>query len=203
MPRSIPHLLPLLGLILPISCAAVPGGRGVDTGPYRDEAALEAALRSLVAGSDGAASLASIGVSRAGRPIHLLRLASRDSPPPDERPAILVVAGLEGTHLLGTEVAVEAARALLSARGKDAAVDGFLAESVLYLVPRASPDAALARFERPLAERRGNLRPVDDDRDGRVDEDGPDDLDGDGAILKMRIEDPEGTMVADESDPRI
>ncbi|HKB15913.1 MAG TPA: M14 family zinc carboxypeptidase [Planctomycetota bacterium] len=203
MRPPIPHLLPVLGLILPISCAAVPGGQGVDTGPYRDEAALEAALRGLVAGSSGAATLSSIGVSRSGRPIHLLRLAAESSVPPDERPAVLVVAGQQGTHLLGTEVAVEAARALLSERGKDPAVEHLLADAVLYIVPRASPDASRARFERPLAERRGNLRPVDDDRDGRVDEDGPDDLDGDGEILKMRIEDPEGTMVADDVDPRI
>ncbi|MCI0585896.1 MAG: hypothetical protein L0323_03530 [Planctomycetes bacterium] len=203
MPRSIPHLLPVLALILPIACAAVPGGRGVDTGPYRDEDALEAALRSLAGESGGTASLASIGVSRAGRPIHLLRLASQGPNPPDERPGILVVAGLEGTHLLGTEVEVEAARALLAARGKDSAVDRLLAETVLYLVPRASPDAAIARFAKPIVERRGNLRPVDDDRDGRADEDGPDDLDGDGAIVKMRFEDPEGTMVADETDSRI
>ncbi len=203
LPRSLPHLLSVLGLILPSSCAALPAGGGVDSGPYRDEAALEAALQSLAGGSGGTASLASIGVSRSGRPIHLLRLASPGTSPPDERPGILVVAGLEGTHLFGTEVAVEAARALLSARGKDPAVDGLLAAAVLYLVPRASPDASLGRFERPMAERQGNLRPVDDDRDGRVDEDGPDDLDGDGAILRMRIEDPEGTMVADDSDPRL
>lgn len=37
----------------------------------------------------------------------------------------------------------------------------------------------------------------DDDRDGEVDEDGPDDVDGDGQILEMLIEDPAGAWCLD------
>jgi hypothetical protein len=46
-------------------------------------------------------------------------------------------------------------------------------------------------------------RPFDDDRDGAKDEDGPDDLDGDGQILDMRVADPEGDLVTDERDARL
>ncbi|HET6202401.1 MAG TPA: M14 family metallopeptidase [Planctomycetota bacterium] len=204
-PSSRPFLGPasLLAVLLPVACAALPGRGPTDTGPYRDEAALEGALRELVEAGRGTVSLSSIGTTRGGRPIHLLEVGTPGSAPLAERPGILVVAGLEGTHLLGTEVAVEAVRGLLAARGKEPSVDRLLAEAALYVIPRASPEAALARFGKPLVERPGNGLPCDDDRDGRADEDGPDDLDGDGMILRMRIEDPAGTMVADEEDPRI
>lgn len=38
------------------------------------------------------------------------------------------------------------------------------------------------------------MRPIDDDRDGLVNEDGPDDLDGDGNITQMRVRDPHGDL---------
>jgi hypothetical protein len=44
---------------------------------------------------------------------------------------------------------------------------------------------------------------VDNDRDGLFDEDGPDDLDGDGEILDMRIESPDGDWKEDPEDPRL
>jgi hypothetical protein len=45
--------------------------------------------------------------------------------------------------------------------------------------------------------------PVDDDRDGLIDEDYPDDLNGDGNISIMRKKDPFGTYRTDPEDPRL
>jgi hypothetical protein len=50
---------------------------------------------------------------------------------------------------------------------------------------------------------RGNLRPVDQDRDGLYDEDPGDDLDGDGSITQMWKRDPNGRYKRDKRDPRI
>ena len=55
----------------------------------------------------------------------------------------------------------------------------------------------------PLRPRDSTMRPWDDDRDGLFDEDGPDDLDGDGQALQMRLEDPTGEWVTEEDDPRL
>ena len=49
---------------------------------------------------------------------------------------------------------------------------------------------------------RGGIRPVDNDHDGLLDEDGPDDLDGDGHITSMWIRDELGRYEIDEDDPR-
>ena len=50
--------------------------------------------------------------------------------------------------------------------------------------------AALSEYRQQLAARA--RIPEDNDRDGLVDEDDVDDLDGDGAITQMRIRDPQG-----------
>jgi len=48
-----------------------------------------------------------------------------------------------------------------------------------------------------------DANPRDDDRDGLVDEDGPDDLDGDGSITTMRKRDPFGQFRTDAEDARL
>jgi hypothetical protein len=53
------------------------------------------------------------------------------------------------------------------------------------------------------AETRVNQRLIDRDRDGRNGEDGPDDVDGDGLVLTMRVKDAKATHIADEKDTRL
>ena len=115
------------------------------------------------------------------------------------RPALLIVAGLDGTHLVGTEAAIRVAQHLLDEQPE------LLKAATVYVVPRGNPDAAAKTLGgMPQA---AALRPVDDDRDGVADEDGPEDIDGDGLVLVMRILDPappeQPTQVADPADPRL
>jgi hypothetical protein len=83
------------------------------TAGYLDHEALVRAAEDL-AQSDERCSLTVIGSSRQGRAIVMLTLG--DPPDPDSaKPAILVTAGLDGRHLVGTETALRAARRLLDA----------------------------------------------------------------------------------------
>jgi hypothetical protein len=43
----------------------------------------------------------------------------------------------------------------------------------------------------------------DDDEDGKINEDGPDDIDGDGFITSFRYKDPKGNYIMDDEDPRL
>jgi len=144
-----------------------------------------------------------IGQSRQGRPLHLLRLAAPGQTPPEERPALLIAAGLHGDHLLGTDVAMGVARALLDDH-RD-----LLAETTIYIVPRLNPDAAAVHEDEGVPTRSfpRTVRPDDVDQDRRVDEDGPSDLNGDGVITMMRIENPppgiDATLIIDDQDPRL
>ncbi len=170
---------------------------------FHDAAALEAALEALVDGRRDLARLAHYGRSRAGRPLWCVELGMIDHPQRDRLPALLVVAGLDGHHLVGTELVLDHARLLLEGYGREPAITRLLDEHVLYLLPRANPDGAEAAFATPLREVRGNLRPVDDDRDGRLDEDAPQDLNGDGVITQMRWRDPAGTWIEDPEQQRL
>ncbi|MCY1518206.1 hypothetical protein D9M68_529150 [compost metagenome] len=65
-----------------------------------------------------------------------------------------------------------------------------------------SPDATEQYFAKIKSARSGNANPTDDDRDGKVNEDGADDLDGNGKITWMRILDPTGKFKLNSDDPR-
>ncbi len=149
------------------------------------------------------AALAEIGRSREGRPIHAL-LAGVPSPRPlADRPRLMVVAGLRPDHRIGTAVALGLADALLARAAADPARAAVLADYALEVVPLVNPDGLAALLAGPERDFRTNLRPLDDDRDGRVDEDGPDDLDGDGRITTLRIPDPAGGLLPSSEDPRV
>ncbi|MCH7527240.1 MAG: hypothetical protein IID39_07370 [Planctomycetes bacterium] len=177
---------------------------GAASGQYHRYDELQAALETLVAAHPDQAELTEFGKSRQGRSLWALTLAAQGAKPPGARTALLVVAGIDGDHLVGSEVALRVAQKLLAdhAEGVEAATK-LLTSHTVYVLPRVNPDAqemffAPARWEWPHA-----MRPVDDDRDGVADEDGPEDLNGDGLITQMRVPDPEATHIADPKEPRL
>jgi hypothetical protein len=167
---------------------------------YHDDASLESALKGAVGKDPSRGKLGTIGKSFTGKPIWLVTLSEGDD---RAKSAILVIAGANGTHLVGTEMALGHAESLLERAGADAKIGALLKEHAIYIVPRLDPDGAAFLFGSPKREQAANLRPVDDDRDRRVDEDGPDDADGDGLITMMRIPDSKGDYRIDTKDPRI
>ena len=119
------------------------------------------------------------------------------------RPAMLVVAGIEGNDLAGSVSALAWIEQLAAAYEKEEAIRKLLDSTTIYVLPRLNPDAAERFFAKPRIERATSDLPVDDDHDGLVDEDGPDDLDGDGLITWMRVADAEGEYILDTADPRV
>ncbi|MBL8843619.1 MAG: hypothetical protein JNL90_19010 [Planctomycetes bacterium] len=170
---------------------------------WHDAAALARSLEELSAGHRELARVTTYGKSRAGRPLWCVELGMIDHPQRDRLPALLVVAGLDGHHLVGTEVVLDHLRRLLAGYGNDAAITKLLDEHLVYLLPRANPDGAEAAFAAVKRELRGNLHPTDEDRDGALDEDAPEDLNGDGFITQMRWRDPAGTLIEDPADARL
>lgn len=168
---------------------------------WLDDRALRLAQRRLEGDHTGRAHVMSIGNSRAGRSIDVLRIAEGELRP--GRPAVLLVAGMEGTQAWTSSLALDHARALLEGYGDDAAITALLDSTTVYVLARANPDGCELRFASPLAERLASGTGVDDDRDGRQAEDPIADLDGDGAVLAMRVVDPEGEWIVDPADPRV
>jgi hypothetical protein len=71
-----------------------------------------------------------------------------------------VVGGVEGSHLLGVEMAVHFAEGLVKDHSKA------LENSTFYVFPNMSPDATEQYFAKLKYQRSGNAKPTDDDRDG-------------------------------------
>ncbi len=119
------------------------------------------------------------------------------------RPAVLVAAGIEGNDLIGCSIAVSWLERLIKQYQTDAQITELLETTTIYVIPRLNPDAAEHFFTRPKLETSLNNKPVDDDHDGLVDEDGPEDLNGDGLITWMRVEDKDGNYLLDPVDKRL
>jgi len=176
-----------------------PSPRSILDGYPTDEAFV-ARIEALAAAHPGRARLVELARSGGGRRILALTLAG-DLALAEDRPAILVVGGLDGAELASTEVAMALAEDLLRDRPT------LLDEVTVHLVPRGNPDAASAFLSQPNPRSATNGRPTRDDRDAAVDEDGPRDLDGNGVITMIRRKDPPPTdparWVVDPADPRL
>ncbi len=120
-----------------------------------------------------------------------------------KRPAILVVAGIEGNDLAGSSIAVSWLEQLIKQFRTDAKIAELLETTTIYVIPRLNPDAAEHFFIEPKLETSANNKPVDDDHDGLMDEDAPEDLNEDGLITWMRVEDKEGGYILDPADKRL
>ncbi len=132
------------------------------------------------------AELHEIGRSAGDQKLRLLEIAPRDGS--EQGPAILVLANTEGDLPLASLAATELAAEILAAPDDDPA-----GTVRWYVLPSASPDGLDRAFARPRAAGGFNATAVDEDADGLEGEDPPDDLDGDGLITWMLVEDPAGT----------
>lgn len=163
-------------------------------------AALNEALRALEHEHGDLVRVLPVGRSSAGAEILGVRIAKGDPPP--GKPAILVVANVDGSQTWTSSLALFEAREIAS--GADAEPYRALLESAtLLVIPCANPDAHGRAFETPSTDREATGTGVDDDRDGRSGEDGPSDVDGDGRITSLRSEDATGEWTADEDDERV
>jgi hypothetical protein len=120
--------------------------------------------------------------------------------------AMWVDANVHGNEVQGAEAAVYMAWTLLERYGELPAITELVDERVFYILPMVNPDGRQHWFDAPntSSSSRSGTKPLDNDHDGVADEDGPDDLDGDGELLLMRKRVPAGTgtHVLDRKDPR-
>lgn len=142
----------------------------------------------------------SLGKSLEGRDLWLIVVGTGEV---DKKSAIAVVGNVQPAHLVGSELALRAAQKLVAKAGQDEATRKLLETRTFYFVPRPDPDGTEKCFRGPYREPAGNARQTDDDRDFSFGEDGPDDLNGDGWITQLRIEDETGKLVPHPQEPRI
>jgi hypothetical protein len=144
----------------------------------------------------GAAELLELGQTTSG-PLEALHFACTM---PGTHPAIAIIAGLGPFAQSGTEMALQLAKE--TAAG-DSLTKELRARADLFVIALPSPNTGGSDPTKWDWSSSVNTRPTDDDHDGKADEDGPEDLDGDGVITTMRVADPAGKWRAHPLDPRV
>jgi len=187
-------LLILVGLFVPIS---------VHAATYHNDQALGKRLASLAKDAPRVCRVRSIATSSEQRKVWLVELGTGTEEERKARPTMLVVAGAEGNDLVGSALVVSWLEKLVAGRTNDPNVAKLLETTTLYAIPRLNPDAAEHFFETPKVEMLVNGKPWDSDHDGLVDEDGPEDLNADGLITWMRVEDKKGQYILDPNEDRL
>ena len=180
----------------------LPGFQGNDS-QYHSYDDLTAALTRAVRAHSDIAQMESLGETIEGRDVWMVEIANRGGTPVEQRPALLIVANLEGNHLVGSELALRTVEYLLDNYDSDPDVKDRVDNHAFYVFPRLNPDAAELMWNDIKTGRRTNPKPYDGDNDGRTDEDGPEDLNADGFITQMRVADPAGQYMVDPDEARL
>jgi len=147
----------------------------------------------------------SLGKSYEGRDIWGVIINNPKTGPAEHKPGYYMDGNIHGNEIQGTEVVIYTMWYLLKNYGETELATRLLDEKAFYFIPTMNPDSRdwyINKVTDPNSPRSG-LIPYDSDRDGVADEDGPEDLDGDGSITMMRKKDPNGNMKPHPDDPRI
>ena len=158
-------------------------------------------IETVVARHSDLAQLSVIGLSRARRPIVAVEINNAETGPAHEKPAFYLDGNIHGGEVLGGEGALFFLNHLLTRYGEDPEITSLIDTRAFYVVPLVNPDGRAISVDTP-ENHRWNIRPTDEDGDGLVDEDAPEDVDGDGRLLRMRVRDPGGPWMVSPDDPR-
>lgn len=171
---------------------------------YYTSEGLAALGRKIVQAHPNLAKMQSIGKSTEGRDIWMLAITNYRKGEADRKPGFYVDGNIHSNEIQGGEICTYTAWYLTENYGKNDYITKMLDDRIFYIVPTINPDARnnyMKKGNTPHSPRAGMIA-LDDDRDGLFDEDGYDDLDGDGSITRMRRKSPYGNMIIDPKDPR-
>jgi len=185
------------------STAGAPRIVAADFTRYHTYDEMTTALRELSKNHASRCRLVEVAKTREGRSVWAIEIASSPGTPAGERPALLIAANFEGDQVVGSEIALFVADALLTGYATNPTIKQRLDSQTFYILPRINPDAAELMFAPLKTGRKTNASKFDSDNDGRVDEDGPEDLNKDGVISVMRVKDPLGPYMVHPDDPRL
>ncbi|MEZ4389136.1 MAG: M14 family metallopeptidase [Candidatus Krumholzibacteriia bacterium] len=196
----------LAGLLLLAAASAAAADRPTfDWTRYFDQEAVTAALRTLHDAYPDLTELTSLGRSAEGRDLWQLTISGKPVKDHRTRPAMYVDGAIHGNEIQATEVCLYLAWLLCDRYGEWDRITALVDSTAFYIVPTVNVDSRAHWFDDPTSHDVGRTarEPQDDDHDGLFDEDGPEDLDGDGLILQMRVRDPHGTHRSLPDDPRV
>src|ERR671914_2418442 len=139
----------------------------------------------------------SIGKSYEGREIWLAELTNAETGPAAQKPAFWVDGNTHAGEVTGSMAALYLIETLLEGYGSDECITNLLDRQAFYVLPRLSPDGAERYLTTPHSLR-ATPRPWPEPEE----EPGlqPDDVDGDGNIVQMRVADENGEWRVSDGD---
>ncbi len=146
----------------------------------------------------------SVGTSYGGRDMMLMTINNPETGPEMSKAAMFIDANMHGNEIQGGEVCLYTIWYLMENYGRIEKVTQLVDERVFYIMPVVNPDGRDHFMDETGSGARTGHVPVDSDNDGLFDEDGPNDLNGNGTIEQIRKYVPgEGNLRISHLDPRI
>lgn len=204
-------LLFAVAALATLAAEPVPGQdrNSVNWAEHHDHEAVTELVEEWAAQYPDLVTLESMGQSVQERELWLLTLTNEETGAAEEKPALWIDGHSDAPQVLTKEVALYLIHFLLTGYDTNQRVTDILDTRTLYIVPDANPDPGEQLIQEPEpgviqgVSRDGYLHPWDDDGDGRKDEDGPEDINDDGLITSMRVEDPRGDWKTDPDIPSL
>ncbi len=171
-------------------------------GKYHTSAEVNASLAAWGSEFPTLTEVYSIGTSIRGNPLMVIEITNKNTGAAEDKPGYYYDGNIHAGELTGGEVALNFAWYLLRNYGKDEQVTRLVDTRVLYIRPKFNPDGADLALT-TAQTLRSTPRPYDQDGDGLLDEDPPNDIDRDGHITRMRVPNPDGAWYISPDDARL
>lgn len=145
-----------------------------------------------------------VGTSFEGRPIIQMTITNKNTGKDTDKPAAYFEGGRHSGEITSSESILWLTQHLLENYGTDEAITQLIDTKAIYLRVQNNPDGSNL-YLNTAQRNRSTVRPHDNDRDGLLDEDDEEDLDGDGIIYQVRVKakaGEEGTHIIDPRDPQ-
>ncbi len=159
---------------------------------YHNVSEVQQILKKLQQANVAKTQIHTLATSPGGTPVLVLEIGKTLT----DVPAIFVGANFEGNIPISTEGALAFAKMVLDSVK-------YTENIKWYIMPLPNPDAAQGYFNKIKYDRTVNDFELNDDTDEALNEDGFDDLNGDGLITQIRVKDLQGTYKISKNDARI
>ena len=174
---------------------------GVDQTKYYGPDAMEPILKRIAQEHPEVVRLRSIGTSIRGRELWMVELTNPQTGPADEKPGELIFAMTHAAEIMGAAASLYAICDLVDRYGRDDRITELLDQNVLYVMPFLNPDGGEIGLNTPYRwVGHARFLPGEEQPYPGLYQC---DINDDGMILEMRVEDPDGEWKASADDPRL
>lgn len=171
---------------------------------YYDWKEVEQALRKLEKAYPNFLKLRTAGKTFQGRELWYMTINNPDTGAEMNKCAMYMDANIHGNEIQGGEIGLYTIWYLMENYAYNDYIRKLVDERVFYIFPSVNPDGRDLWLHTGGSARSGQV-PQDDDNDGLYDEDGPEDLDGDGEVgaMYIKVKPGEGTHRLNDKGDRL